>query len=270
MALNRYMIIASLALPLLACGVKKETHQKVLDELNKCQTNLSGAQSKVASQSSRIKKLEGSLSQTRKELDKMSVAERKKALRIGQLMKQMSTTSSELEDKLNALRKQNEKAQARLKAYSELRNKLRALVDTGKLRVKFRKGQMVLELPSEVLFAPGRANLRRPGRKALNDVLQILLKFKDRRFMIAGHTDNVPVRGRFRNNWHLSTARARSVVERMIKAGFDPKNLVAAGYGEYDPVAKNDTKEHRRLNRRIEIILIPDLSELPNLKAPKS
>jgi len=259
-----------LALPLTACGVNKEVHQKVLAELSKCQTDLSGAQSKVASQSSRIKNLETGLSNTRKELDKMSLADRKKALRIGQLIKQMSTTASGLEQQLRKLRKQNEMARARLKAYTELRSKLRALVDTGKLRVKFRNGQMVLELPSEVLFAPGRARLRRPGRQALGEVLKILLKFKDRRFMVAGHTDNVPVRGRFKDNWHLSTARARTVVTRMIKAGFDPKNLVAAGYGEYDPVAKNDTKENRRLNRRIEIILIPDLSELPNLKAPSS
>jgi chemotaxis protein MotB len=56
-----------------------------------------------------------------------------------------------------------------------------------------------------------------------------------------------------------------SVVTFMIEAGFDPKNLAAAGYGEFDPVAPNDTPENKQLNRRIEIILVPDLSELPNL-----
>lgn len=254
-----------------ACGINKSVHNKVLSELNRCQTDLSTANSKVSKHSVRIQKLETELLETQKERDKMTLEERRKALRIGTLIKQMHTTSTDLESKLLTLRKQNARAQTRLKAYQDLQRKFRALVDTGKLKVKFRKGQMVLQLPSGVLFAPGRSNLRRPGIKALNEVLTILLNFKGRRFMIAGHTDNVRIRGRFRNNWHLSTARARSVVALMIKAGFDPKHLVAAGYGEFDPIAKNDTAPNRKLNRRIEIILIPDLSELPSLKiGPKS
>lgn len=248
-----------------ACGVNKNVHNKVLSELNKCQTDLSSANTERADLKTRVTKLEGELSSVQQERDKMSLAERQKAARIGELMKRMKTTSADLEAQLNRLRKQAEQAQSRLKAYRELQQRFRALVDTGKLKVNFRNGQMVLELPSGVLFAEGRATLKRPGIKALNEVLSILLKFKDRRFMIAGHTDNVRIRGRFKNNWHLSTERARSVVELMIKAGFDPKNLVAAGYGEFDPVAKNDTAANRKLNRRIEIILIPDLSELPNL-----
>jgi len=117
-----------------------------------------------------------------------------------------------------------------------------------------------------VLFSSGKAKLSDNGEKALTEVLNILVEFKDRRFLIAGHTDNQGIRGgRFDNNWELSTARALSVLEYMSKAGFDSKNLGAAGYGEWDPVAPNDTPENRQLNRRIEIILVPDLSELPNL-----
>ena len=84
--------------------------------------------------------------------------------------------------------------------------------------------------------------------------------------MVAGHTDNQPIRtAEFKNNWFLSTARANSVVQFMIKQGFPAKNLAAAGYGEFDPVAKNDTDDNRELNRRIEIILVPNLEELPSL-----
>lgn len=267
---KRLILILALAVGAGACGVKKETHAKVLGELTKCQSDLSSSNKTVASQGERIKKLEGELSLTQSERDKMTLSERQKAMKIGALMKKMHTTSSQLEAKLLALRKQNERSQKRLKAFSDLQARFRALVDTGKLKVNFRNGQMVLQLPSGVLFAPGRSNLRRPGIKALNEVLSILLQFKNRRFMVAGHTDNVKIRGRFKNNWHLSTARARSVVYLMIKAGFDPKNLVASGYGEFDPVAKNDSAANRKLNRRIEIVLIPDLSELPNLKIKNS
>ena len=101
---------------------------------------------------------------------------------------------------------------------------------------------------------------------ALNEVLKVLNEFKDRRFSIAGHTDTLPIKSRkFKNNWYLSTARANSVVQHMIKQGFPAKSLGAAGYGEFDPVSPNDTEPNRELNRRIEIILVPNLEELPSL-----
>jgi chemotaxis protein MotB len=126
----------------------------------------------------------------------------------------------------------------------------------------------VIKMPSGVLFASAAAELSEGGKTALTEVLDILLQFKDRRFQVAGHTDNLPIRSRkFKNNWYLSTARALSVVEFMIEAGFDPRNLAATGYGAFDPIGDNATEEGRALNRRIEIILVPDLSELPNLTA---
>jgi chemotaxis protein MotB len=116
------------------------------------------------------------------------------------------------------------------------------------------------------LFASGKADLSKQGKGALGEVTDVLVEFKDRRFMIAGHTDDVKIKTRkFKNNWDLSTARAISVVQFMIDAGFAAENLAAAGYGEFDPVAPNDTTDGRQLNRRIEIVLVPDLSELPTL-----
>ena len=157
-------------------------------------------------------------------------------------------------------------SEKRLQAFRELTAKFKSLVDTGKLNVVFRQGQMVLELPSGVLFASGSADLSRTGQVALAEILNVLQDFVDRRFMIAGHTDNVPIRGRkFNNNWALSTARAVSVVDYMISSSFPPGNLAAAGFGEFAPVAPNDTAENKQKNRRIEIILVPDLSELPGL-----
>lgn len=130
---------------------------------------------------------------------------------------------------------------------------------------------MVLKLPSEVLFASGQGELSSSGQAALAEVLEVLKQFNDRRFLIAGHTDNVQIRGRkYKNNWHLSTARAVSVVEFMIANGFEAKNVAAAGHGEFDPIAPNDSEENRQINRRIEIILVPDLSELPNLTTDPS
>lgn len=246
----------------IGCGVKKEVHQKCLDNLAATQQRLSEAESDRDAKAKQIAELEQELQTTAAERDQMTEAEREKQRRIAELMKDMKATKEEL----LALRAQQEKAEERLRAFRKLNERFRALVDTGKLVVKFRNGQMVLQLPSEVLFPSGRAKLSKVGEGALAEVLDILKEFKDRRFLIAGHTDNLKIRSRrFRNNWDLSTARAVSVVEFMVEAGFESKNVAAAGYGEHDPVASNDTEEGRQQNRRIEIILVPDLSELPNL-----
>ena len=223
------------------CGVKKEVHQKVLDELTATQAELA---------------------ETRKQRDQLKrdlgVTEGEK----GELAKGKQATEAELAD----LRKQREAAEKRLAAFRELKQRFAKLVDTGKLEVGFRNGQMVLKLPSGILFPSGQADLTKEGQAALTEVTNILLEFKDRRFVIAGHTDTDPIKSRkFKSNWDLSTARALSVVQFMIAAGFPTTSLAAAGYGEFDPVAPNDAEANKQLNRRIEIILVPDLSELPTL-----
>lgn len=251
----------------LGCGIKKEVHQKALDDLAATRDKLSDTESDRDAKKKRVKELEGELTTASASLSELSAAEREKRERIQKLMKDMEATESEL----LALRKQQEQTKKRLDAFSKLNNRFRALVDTGKLQVDFRNGQMVLKLPSGVLFASGKAKLSSAGETALAEVLEILKEFQGRRFLIAGHTDNLKVRSRrFKSNWHLSTARAVSILEFMIEAGFAPKSLGAAGYGEFDPVAPNDSAENRQLNRRIEIILVPDLSELPNLTADPS
>lgn len=236
------VVVLGLALAgAVACGVKEEVHQKALDELTATQAELA---------------------QTRKERDQLKrdlgVTEGER----GELAEGMKATEAELAE----LRKQREAAEKRLAAFRELKQRFAKLVDTGKLQVGFRNGQMVLKLPSGILFPSGQAELTAPGQAALTEVTNILLEFKDRRFVIAGHTDTDPIKSKkFKSNWDLSTARALSVVQFMIQGGFPSTSLAAAGYGEFDPVAANDTEENKQLNRRIEIILVPDLSELPTL-----
>jgi chemotaxis protein MotB len=235
-------MIALLALAGMAgCGVKKEVHQRTLDELTATQ---------------------GELSKTQKERDDLKSQLGMTEDERGKLAKGMKATEAELAE----LRKQREAAEKRLAAFRDLKKRFAKLVDTGKLEVGFRNGQMILKLPSGILFPSGQAELTKPGQQALGEVTAILLEFKDRRFTIAGHTDTDPIKSRkFKSNWDLSTARALSVVQFMVGAGFPPTSLAAAGYGEFDPVAPNDKEENKQLNRRIEIQLVPDLSELPTL-----
>jgi chemotaxis protein MotB len=235
-------------LALCACGVKKETHQKVLDELTATRAELE----ETRRQRDALDKDKQGLSG---ELDKTSAEK-------GKLAADMQATEAELVE----LRKQREASEKRLAAFKQLQQRFAKLVDTGKLQVGFRNGQMMLKLPAGILFPSGKAELSKDGQAALTEVLGVLAEFKDRRFVIAGHTDADRIKSKqFKDNWELSAARAMTVVQFMIAAGFDPKNLAASGYGEFDPVAPNDNDEGKQLNRRIEIILVPDLSELPTL-----
>ncbi len=176
------------------------------------------------------------------------------------------TAFGELKDE----KKQASKELAQFKAFSA---KFKRMVSTGKLEVVFRRGRMVVNLPAQVLFDSGSAELSEEGHKALKEVAKILRKVQNKRFIVGGHTDNQKIRKSksFKSNWELSTARALVVTEDLIAAGLKPWNLIAAGYSQYAPIASNATDVGRQKNRRIEIILEPYLKDIePPKKKSKS
>jgi chemotaxis protein MotB len=156
-----------------------------------------------------------------------------------------------------------EQADKQKREFDEVTADFRDMIDTGALKVEIRRGQMVVDLPAEVLFPSGRASLTKPGQAALGKVAAILRKMPGRHFIVAGHTDTYKTVGKeFHGNWDLSAARAVTVVEALIADGLNPRRLMAAGFGEYAPVASNGSEKGRQQNRRIEIILEPDLSKV--------
>ena len=258
MRIRTLLVVVLVALGAMSC-VKKSTYQKALAREAKLKVELAESQRKLA-------ETEQTLSQKIKDLESqlgvLDETTKTKEEELGKARTEKEATMAELAE----LRRQKEAAEKRIAAYKALQDKFRALVDTGKLKVVFRNGQMTLKLPSGILFPSGSADLSKGGETAIADVVKVLMDFKDRRFVVAGHTDIQPIKtAPFPNNWYLSTARANSVVQSMIKDGFPPKNLSAAGYGEFDPVAPNTTTAGREQNRRIEIILVPNLEELPSL-----
>jgi chemotaxis protein MotB len=181
----------------------------------------------------------------------------------GSLAKALADTRARLEE----LRKQQAAAEARAAQFKDLLARFQKMIDAGQLKVVMRGGRMLLELPNDVLFDSGKAELKDVGRRTLAEVGRVLKALPDRRLQVAGHTDNVKIQtARFPSNWELSTARAVEVVKLLVDEGLDPKSLSAAGYGEFAPAAGNDTEGGRAHNRRIEIALVPNLDELPRLE----
>ena len=171
-------------------------------------------------------------------------------------------------EKIVELNKQKEQMRKRSELFKKLALKLREMIEAGNLKVEIRKGRMIVKMSDKVLFDPGRARLKKDAREPLRKLAAVLKEIADRDFVVAGHTDNQRLKsgGRFKSNWELSTARAVQVVKFLQKEGVSGKRLSASGYAQFDPLGNNETDEGRALNRRIEIVVMPKISELPPIQ----
>lgn len=256
----------------------------VENKLNKCNTNLKKTMAELDSEQANTARLQNLLKGAKEELEgakEENTMLTKRLEALGQdvaAMKQKGELTAEEKARLAAqleeaknqmaeLKKRQEQAEARVKQFRDMLKRFQDMIKSGAIKVAVRDGRLVVELSEKILFDSGRAKLKKDGEKALSAVTAILKQVTDRNFQVAGHTDNVAIRTRrFRSNWELSTARAVNVVKFMQEEGLDPKRLSAAGYGQNSPVASNDTPEGRAQNRRIEIVLQPNLAELPSLE----
>ena len=154
------------------------------------------------------------------------------------------------------------------RAIGELKNNLNAaLLDFGSsdLTIEQRNGKIYVSLSEQLLFKSSSIQIDPKGQKALQQLASVLKSTPDIDILIEGHTDNVPISGNskyLQDNWDLSVLRATSIVKILVKSGVSPDALTPAGRGQYLPIATNDTPEHKAKNRRIEIIITPDLYKL--------
>jgi chemotaxis protein MotB len=185
---------------------------------------------------------------------------------VNELLQAKGSLASSLEQarsRLDELRRAQTAAEARAALFQEVALKLKRMIDAGELSVMLRSGRMVLVLPTDVLFDSGKTKIKPGGKEALAELGGVLATMQGRRFQVAGHTDDQPIRfSAFASNWELSAARGVEVTRFLIESGMRADSLSAAGYGEFDPVAGNDSPEGKARNRRIEITLQPNIDEL--------
>jgi chemotaxis protein MotB len=241
------LTIAACALVAAGC-VSDSVHQKALADLARAQSERQACEAEA-----------GKLRSAGAQSAQSGAAAQRKVEELGETLK---ASAGELEE----LRRQRAEAEKRLAAFKALTARFQKMIDTGALRVRLRGGRMIVEMPAGVLFPSGKADLSPRGASTLQSVAGVLKELRDRRFIVAGHTDNVPLRNsEHTDNWALSTARALTVTRFLISVGMTPRTLAAAGYSEYDPVASNKSGRGRQQNRRIEIILSPNLPGALNL-----
>lgn len=260
-------LVLPLMLTSVACGPSQEQLDAELTRVRELRAELEAAQAQRQGLEARL----GQLQEVNQDL-----GDRLRAL--GENVEELEGNRRTLEQDLvetrralEELREREHQAQARLDTFRQLMQRFRAMIDSGRLRVRIVRNQMVVELPQGILFDAGRASLKEEGEQTLSEVGQVLASIPNRRFQIAGHSDNDPIRtARFPSNWELSARRGVVVARYLIEQGMPADRISAAGYADTQPVASNETDEGRALNRRIEIVLMPNLDELPDLSSLES
>ncbi|MFA5059825.1 MAG: OmpA family protein [Candidatus Omnitrophota bacterium] len=150
------------------------------------------------------------------------------------------------------------------RAKAELEDRLRKEIADKQVSVDMMERGLVITFVAEVLFDSGKAKLKPESLAALEKVSDVLkTTVRDLKVGVEGHTDNIPIKySGWKSNWELSAARAMSVLHFLADSqGIEPMRLSATGFGEYHPVASNDTVEGRQKNRRVEIVILPNATK---------
>lgn len=264
---------------------KKETENTALNDelemLNDQVRRLADLEKKLVDENTDLKHMiEQNKVELTEEMLKVKAELREKEQRVKQLEEELSASNDEiirLKAELDEMQRISREAiEARKKAVNELKGTYDSLVDElqeeiekGRVAVTSLKDKLTLSMVDKILFDSGSAEVSKEGKKVLDRVGGILKKAHDKQIRIEGHTDNVKIgvslRDKFPSNWELSSRRATNVVRYLQdKADINPEVLSATGYGEYRPVASNDTDEGKAKNRRIEIVLLPlDFKKVP-------
>lgn len=248
------------------CGHTDEEMAEKQREIDKLAAEMKAAKGQIAQDQAKFNESQAQIESLRAQLKQAGISEGK--------MQQALAEYKQRADQLAAI-------EAR---YRDLKARLEKLTQVG-LKVVVRNNRMVIQLPGDVLFDSGKDELKQQGKDVLLQVADVVGKDTDlskRNFQVAGHTDNQKYAGPFRDNWGLSLARSHRVLGFLITppkpdkagknsggGGLNPKYWSASGYGEMDPVAGTSegaqTPDDKQKNRRVELVLQPNVEEMLNL-----
>lgn len=261
------LLVGALLLALGAgCGPSQEEYDKKAREVEDLKNRL-------AAEQAASKRAQGELADAKARVEQLKEQLRAAGVDISNLNANLEQQARALED----YKKRAEQLEAIRQRFETLRKKLDELTKFG-LKVQIRKGRIVIQLPGDVLFDSGRETLKKEGKDILTKVADVVRNDKglsSRTYQVAGHTDNQPFKGGFKDNWGLSAMRAREVLVFLVGppgkdnkegGGLNPLNWSAVGYGDTDPVADNAGADGRQQNRRVELVIMPNVEEMIDLK----
>jgi len=239
--------------------------------LGSCVSNkkFNESQSALANARKRASELSDDLDNTKSRLQLMEEANSSAADQLDEKDKKLTENQKELADQQERLQ-QLQSLIDRQKAQTEsLRQKMANALgnfSSDQLSVFTKNGKVYVSLSEKLLFPSGSAVVNTEGKDALSKVADALNENRDINVNIEGHTDSIPIRLKFEDNWALSVARSTAIVRLLTNTYMvDPVRITASGRSQYEPVADNTTPEGRAKNRRTEIVLAPKLDQLMEL-----
>jgi chemotaxis protein MotB len=262
---GRFSLAVLLSLGTAACGYSQEEWDQKVRENESLRNQL-------AAQRQAHEKCETDYAAALHDVEDLKQKLRERGMNLDNLTQSLEQERRALEE----YKRRAEQLEQIRKRFETLRDKLQQLTNLG-LKVEVRDNRMLIQLPGDVLFDSGSDKLKQRGKEILTAVAAVVRGDADlskREFQVAGHTDSKPLKGGpYQDNWGLSAMRARSVLAYLTAAaeegggGLDPKNWSAAGYGDTDPVANNDSDDGREKNRRVELVVMPNVEEMLNLNS---
>lgn len=256
-----YLVAAFVILSFTSCVSQKKFQAALVREQNLAAQN-AGLTNNINDLNGKIKSLEVENGRLVAQID----AAGKNASEMARMANMTQQQLAEEQKRLADLRRLMDQQRQGLE---NLRQKMvNALVNfpSSELSVFTKNGRVYVSMQESLLFPSGSAVVNPKGREALGQLAGVLNANPDIKVLVEGHTDSIPIRGKYEDNWALSVARSTSIVRILTDAyKVDPVRITASGRSKYEPVDTNTTPEGRAHNRRTEIILEPNLDELMRL-----
>lgn len=237
-------------------------------QLAQCRANVRSLEQRLADEKKRNEELRNSYTALQGSLDKSLLQSSQTSINISKLVDEINASNRYIKQLVEAKSKSDS---LNLVITANLTRSLSSS-ELSEVDVKVLKGVVYISLADNMLYKSGSYEINDRAAETLSKIAKIIKDYKDYDVLIEGNTDNVPISQKnIRNNWDLSALRASSVVQSLQNDyGVDPKRLSAAGRGEYNPIATNDTEIGKQRNRRTQIIITPKLDQFMDLidKAP--
>jgi len=250
--MKKYIVLLSGLVIIFAGCVPKRKLISAQTHLHELQSDSSATHSKLSNCNSQVALLEKDKADLQNSVNDLSASYQSTTMTVAEQAKRLKNLESLIQqqrDVMNNLKKTIADALINFKP--------------DELSVYLKDGKLYVSLQEKLLFASGSAVVDPKGKEALKTLAAVLINTPNITVDVEGHTDTVPITGRYEDNWALSVARATSIVRILTNDyGVNPHTVIASGRSKYYPVAENTTPDGRAKNRRTEIILSPDLTDL--------
>jgi len=274
-SMKKYLIVLAGIFMLSSCVAKRyltqsqETVASLREDSTHLANRITDLQNNITELQNHISALKGSIGDMNQKITNLN----DQNSQLGELTAEQQSKLTQSQKDLLMQQKRLQQLQALLqqqKTQSEdLKNKMAEALkgfNSNDLSVYQKDGKVYVSLSENLLFPSGSAVVNPKGVDALSKLAAVLNLNPDVSVNIEGHTDSIPIRGKYQDNWDLSTARANSIVRVLVNNyKVNPKSVTSSGHSYFDPVATNSTSEGRAKNRRTDIILSPKLEEMYKL-----